>query len=513
MRLLAIAVITIISVWSVPTSAAVVCSQIDESAGVGVRRIEICRSNTAPATDFLDAYYRVETTVSLGAGFGGDFNKSSPQAKALRSLMKSLFSYEKATAVDIGFNLSLGGYTYPLLSLVSFKKINDEKWSSTVQANPSSLLHKVAATDAFNIDLQFVYSRGSKVDLSPAVNILNSLGVSMATPTMQPIIAAASTVTTALVSAGDLGVSSKYSYNLKPAKGEVSGITYEIYDPASRQAIARVAFKIVGTRSLLTSALSLDQLDSTMPTGVVSISGLQNLPSQVATGQAKNWPVLNNALASAASLQDVPIGKTPSSAELAQFCNSVYSGLNSSFALSSFDNLMVRAKLLEAATTNIRPGINPYPACFSANERARIATGLGIDTEAAPPPPPPTIGPLTDFETFNLIGCLFIGSVGDYCGPFSEDTVKSKLSGQVAIEALETANGSAGFGVPESGLLTSDEFIAKFRGKFARFRNINSATGRMNLVEAEGGPTLLFTAKVSQADKKVTSIRVTRVSP
>jgi hypothetical protein len=513
MRFLAIAVAALVSVWSTAGSASIVCDRVNEAAGVGVRRIEICRNSAAPATDFLDAYYQVQTTVTLGSGFGGDFNKSSPQGKALRSLMKSLFSYEKATTVDIGFNLRLPGYTYPLLALVSFKKSNDDKWTSTVQANPSSLLHKLSAADAFNIDLQFLYSRGTKVDLSPAVNVLNSLGVSVATPAAQPIIAAASTVTSALVSAGDLGVSTKYSYNLKPAKGEVSGITYEIYDPGSGQVIAGVALRIVGSRSLLTPSQPLDLLDSTTPTGSVSIAGLQSLPGQVATGQAKNWPVLNNALASTASLQDVPIGKKPSSSDLAQFCNSVYTGLNSSFSLSSFDNLMVRAKLLEAATANIRPDINPYPACFGDGDRARIRTALGIDTEAAPPKPPVTVGPLTDFETFNMIGCLFIGATGDYCGVFSDEAVKGKLSGQITVDALETASGSAGFGIPDSGLLTADDFVAKFRAKFARFRNIDSAAGRMNLIETDGGPTLLFSAKASQPDKKVVSIRITRVSP
>lgn len=513
MRYLVIAAAAGVFFWPPAAYAAVVCSQTNEVAGVGVRRVEVCRNNTDPATDALDAYYKVQTKVTLGPGFGGDFNKSSPQAKALRSLMKSLFSYDRATAVDIGFGLSLTGYDYPLLALVSFKKSNDDKWASTVQANPSSLLHKLSAADTFNIDLQFLYSRGTKVDLSPAVNVIKSLGVSVATPAMQPIIAAASAVASALVSSEDLGVSSKYSYNLKPEKGEISGITYEIYDPASGQVIATIDFEIVGSRSLLTPAQPLHQLDGTMPTGAVSIAGLQSLPSQVATGQAKNWPVLNNALASAASLQDVPIGKTPSRVELAQFCNSVANGLNSSFSLSSFDNLIIRAKLLEAATTSIRPQVNPYPACFSDADRSRVRTALGIDTEVAPPPIPMSLSPLTDFETFNVIGCFLTGGGGGYCGAVSDADVKAKLCGQIAIEALETASGSAGFGVPDSGVITSDEFVLRFRGKFAKFRNISSSAGRMNLLETESGPNLLFTAKVGQPDRKVTAIRVTRATP
>jgi hypothetical protein len=513
MRYLVIAAVAAVSFWSTSVPAAVVCSRIKEAAGVGVRRVQVCRNNTDPATDPLDAYYRVQTNVTLGPGFGGDFNKSSPEAKALRSLMKSLFSYEKATAVDIGFGLSLTGYDYPLLALASFRKSDDNKWSSTVQGNPSSLLHKLSAADSFNVDLQFLYSRGTKVDLSPAVNVLKSLGVSVATPAAQPIIAAASAVASALVSSGDVGVSSKYSYNLKPEKDEISRVTYEIYDPTSDKLIASVDFEIVGSRSLLTSAQRLDLLDGTLPVGAVSIAGLQSLPTQVATGQAKNWPVLNNALASAASLQDVPIGKTPSQAELAQFCNSVASGLNSSFSLSSFDNLLVRAKLLEAATVSIRPGVNPYPACFSDADRARVRTALGIDTEAVPPPLPVTVGPLTDFETFNVLGCFLTGGGGGYCGVVSDTDVKARLSGQVAIEALETATGSAGFGIPDSGLLTADEFVLKFRGKFAHFRNIDGSAGRMNLLETEDGPNLLFTAKASQSDRKVTAIRVRRTVP
>jgi hypothetical protein len=476
--------------------------------GQGLHITKICTVPLPTGPDATDAYYVLVTNVRPGPGFeNSGFGKDSLQGKIFKSLLKAVFNYDKATKVDVSLAIDAAGTSYPAMPLLSFQQDNNDHWTSHVQSNPQSLYHKLNATQFFDAKLEFRYSKSTRAELEPAVDLVKSLGVVVVTPAAEPIITAAGKLAKQVAEAADVVAVSGYERNFGPSANQTSEIEFQIFDPKSRSLVATINLKLLGSRSLLNPAQPLEAIGTTLPTGAVDQIALSQLPMQMATGEAKNWSLLNNALASAQTISDV-LGKTPDANGIRSFCTSVAQGLSRSFRLSSFDNLIARATLVQQATAAAQPQVNPYQTCFSTTERAVIRTSLGIDTEFQPSVA--TRGnSLKSFDTFVTLGCFLTAKTGDLCGSDNDDKMIAALADTVKIDALEITDATLAVSLPADRAITKSTFKTLFKGKFARFHDIDGSAGLMVVNESNDGPPLRLTAEVDN-DQKIKFLRIQR---
>lgn len=486
------------------------CQAKDQApVGMYVKITQTCTAK-ADAGDPTDAYYAVEVLVEPQAGFadGAKFDTGSPEGKALKAFAKALFGNEKATNLDLGVTLSQGATVYPTMSLVSLQLVDNNRWASNVQSNRRTFLHKLTALDQFEVKLTYNYSISSKIDLKPSTDLIDAMGVKLITPAVTPIINAAGTFGNAMLKAGGVASQSGYQFSLAPAKrgGNISQ-TFDVV--FNNRAIAKLTVRVSGTRSLLVAANDLELLQTTFPVGLVSRPSLNFLPNEIATGQIKNWSVLNAALGSMASLVDVAVGKELTKDQLAPFCGGVELGLSESYKLTIFDNLMIRAVLLEAATKNMRPKVNPYTRCFGDAERTLIKKHLGIETEAQEDQGPGLTGSIKDYEILYKIGCHFAGKAGPQCG--SQEALTQRLSGafapKVRITELAVSNADMHAGIGDDGFMNANDLITRFGGRFVAFQGIEAGKGQVIVREIDGGPLYRITGEMGP-DGKIVSISI-----
>lgn len=475
-----------------------VCRQVNEDAGRGARVIEICTAGAIGFDSAFDAYYRVAVEVTPGPGFGGlaRFDRGSTQGRILRGFLSLFADMDRTTTTDVGISIRQGNLTYPRLSLITFRKVNNNEWSSTIRADARSIYHRLTGSEPFNITLNYAYSRTTSFDLSPGTRLLDSLGLNIANATTKPLLDAAAEVSRNILQAGDITSSdSSYGFSLSPDENRRVSIRFQITDPRTSAVIANVRLSIEGTRSLFfAGAREHAAIQNTLPAGIVRDVALNGLVRQIATGQAQNWDLPNATLATA-SMTAIPIWKEPNETDIRTFCSSVASGLTTNYSLTSFDSLIVRANLLSLAAEPIKSRINPYRLCFGSEEdRATIRARLGIDTEyvIARPVVAPALAPVTDFETLYRFGCFLTGKMGPRC--MARDAtplrVAQSLAETVSAETLEGVRPELSAGLPEDRVMPAAGFVERFGGRFFSFGDIVSASGSMHIQEVEGGPTL-----------------------
>jgi hypothetical protein len=489
---------------AVGQSPTAICKDMNTGVGKGMRLVKSCSAANLKINPF-DSYYQVVVEVTPAAGFGDQarFDRKSAQGKVLSGLMDAVFSREKATGLDLTLNVTQGAATYPPRSLMSFE-YSDKRWQSNVTSDARTLLHRISINEDFQIRLNYAYSEKSSIDFNAATGLIQSTGLKVITPATQPVLAAANTLANSILRANDITVATGTAFSLSPSAAGMRNVEqhFEVVDPREGTAIATIRVRLQGTQSLFAPPAAPEALQSALPTGAVTMPELDSLSRQIATGQAQNWGILNGALA-AASLGQVPLGREPTRAELKGFCNSAESGLASNYLLSPFDNLLVRAKLLEAASLPLQRATNPYKICFSDDQRTLIRTHLGLDTEFAEVNPA-ELRPMMRHEALAALGCFFAGKEGDYCGTAAEvrQQVRDLLAENIVVGPLEGVSVAEVYAdLPASRTLTRDQFLARFGSRFASFFGINASAGSVGLRETANGTQLRLTGEVDAAGK------------
>lgn len=464
------------------------CTDANTSGGMGLTVTRTCTANPDASLAEADAYYLVEVKVTPEAGFGDNstFDKSSASGKALKGFLKTFFNSEKSTNLDIGLTIRQGSDVYPVMSLMNFQLTEDNIWRSSVRINNRTMLHKLSAGSQFNAELNYSYSRTRRIDLTPATAIVESFGVKLVTPAVAPILATARNVVNATMKASGVDMQSGYNMDLAPWNGSTMEAEFLMTNPAGGK-FARVSVRIRGTRSLMAAATDLMNIKNALPNGVVSVP-LNALPKEVITGQARDWPLVNSALGASPSLTEV-LGKELTKDTLLGFCQSIDTGISSAFLLTSFDSILMRAKLIEASTVTIRPKINPYVRCFPDKAtRDVISLRLMINTEFSETPeavidtakPKPV-----EYEALAALGCVLKGIEGDDCGNIdaNREKVTAALAPMVEIRALESLPANLSTGLPADYRIAPADFLSRFTRKLARFRNISVVTQSMSVHE------------------------------
>jgi hypothetical protein len=502
-----IGALALLAVFTVPHAAlgqGAQCVQLEEPGGMGLTVTKKCAAETASGFSEDDAYYLVEMKLTPEEGFGNGktFDKKSAGGKALQGFLKAFFNSEKSTNLDIGLTVIQGATVYPVMSMMNFQLVDDNRWRSSVRADYRTMLHKLGAGEQFYVEINYSYSKTKRIDLTKATDVVGSLGVKLVTPAVSPFINVARDVVNETMKASGVDMQSGYKLALFPWKGETSEVEFRLTSPTGVP-FARVNVQVRGTRSLMANARRLKEMADSLPTDNVT-SPLVNLPKEMITGQARDWPLLNAALGPVPSLSEV-LGKQLTTATLPGFCNSVSTGLSTSYLLTSFDSVLVQARLVEAATDSIRPQVNPYKRCFQdGKKRALIASYLGIDTEyQEPDPTDPKPAP---YEALFMLGCVLKGATGDECGPpdASRRIVLASLSPSVRIGALDTLPPQFSLGLPETSyMVTQADFLSRFAGKFARFRNISINTQTMTISERADSADLSLKVTTDKAGKIV----------
>jgi hypothetical protein len=470
------------------------CTNGGNYVGQGVKIKQIC---TAKASEFdtFDAYYRLVIYVTPAQGFQDrmNFKERSTQGKALEGLLSSLAGSKKALNVDIGISIVQGASQYPVRSILNFKKVNDNEWTSMVRGDSRSFFHRLNNGEPFTVTLKYSYSKTSSIDMSPATNLLQSAGVNLVTPAVLPLLTAANTVANSIIATGNVTSDSGYEFTFSPSLDRNVSSDFEIIDPKTNSVIATVKLRLEGSRSLFADPQEHGNMAATLPTGQIAVPTMNSLSRQIATGQAQSWDLLNSALAST-SFDAVPLGKEPTPTDVQSFCAATESGLLASYSLASFDSLLVRARLLNLATRTVQSRFNPYTQCFTSDQRAIIQKYLaGIDPNYTITVAP-TLVPLNDFEALYRLGCYLKGAAGDDCIDYSPtmDAVANTLDDTVIIAALEGVQAKEFFeGLDGNNLAISRaDFLTRFSGKFSNFWGIEAKSGSLRLRETQGGTSL-----------------------
>ena len=280
------------------------CATSNTVVGKGVKIARTCTASADPSFDTFDTYYRVVAELTPGQGFADQatFKKKSTQGKVFSGLLSSLTSAKKALAVDIGITVSQGTSHYPARSLLYFQKINENEWRSYIRGDARSLFHRLNNALPFTVAVTYSYSNTSSVDLSAGTTLLQSVGVSLVTPAVQPILAAANSITQSIVRASNVVSESGYEFTLSPAVLRNVSNEFQIIDPATGGVIATVRLRLEGSRSLFGIPREHADVAQSLPSGVIALPSLNGLSQQIATGQAGCVP--GGGVASAGSEAD-----------------------------------------------------------------------------------------------------------------------------------------------------------------------------------------------------------------
>jgi len=476
------------------------CSQVAEPAGRGMLITRICTANSPGFSNTYDAYYRVSVSVTAGPGFANQarFRERSTEGQILAGLLNLFTNSERVTNVDIGVAIRQGSYQYPVRPLLQFRKTNDNEWTSFIRGDARSFLHRLDS-GPFYITISYSYSRTSTMDLTVGSSFLQSAGINLVTPAVEPIFSAVNRVTSSIVSAGNITSESGTEQLLSPALGDKVELVFQVAGPRSTLPIATIRVRLEGTRSMMVpEPRPHAEIQATLPSGRIQDQTVASLSRQIATGPAQSWDVTNVALATV-PLATVPLGREATAADLRALCSTIEGKLQTDYTLTSFDNLMVRARLINRAAEPVRARINPFPLCFeAADDRSLIRTHLGYDTEYSVVPPPPPLAPFSDADALYRFGCLFTGQLGPNCSAAdaTPERISQSLDEAIEVPALEgIVDEQVYANLPSNRTIGPANFQQRFGNQFAHFRAISGASGTMQLQESEGGPWLTLLAE------------------
>lgn len=478
------------------------CSTASSPGGRGITISKTCFA--AAETDYrpTDAYYQLQTRVVAGQGFADNarFKSKSAEGKILSSFLKTFFGTTDVTKLLIGLRLKEGGFEYPLMPLMEFT-IDDGRWTSSIKGDGLSLLHKLPAGGRFEASFTYAYSNKRSLDLGTAKDLIESTGITLVTPVAAPLFNFANAFGNALLSDGALDDNSSYDFTFSPEPNGRVEQQFKITDPRTNALIATVTIQMLGKRSYMSSAQPVGSIGGTLPNGLVDDGRLADIRDAVAVGQAKTQSILQNALGKT-DVSELSIGTDLTPQSIAQICAKASERLRDDYRLSSFDNLIIRAKLINTVAASAKQPINPFALCFTQPaERQLIAKHLGYSTETVIS----ESSPLRDYEVLEAIGCQLTGKAGDDCGPLDISRGKAVAASGAVITArpLEglADNSPILEGMPPSRTLDAGAFFDRFGGRFARFHTIASSSGSLMVHERADGPALRLEVRVAPNGK------------
>jgi hypothetical protein len=495
------------------------CVTLAGTSTLLARRTQSCTRTASTFTDAtfqpLDAYYRISIKVDERAGFSKDlsFDRNDSSGKVIGRFLDRLFQVKKPRTFSVGFQISDGVTSYPLIVPISFEYDDAaRKYVSAIRYQSATLLRRLPAGSKYSVTLKAVY--GTETSINPGA-VFESLkaaiptGNFLLTPASSAIVDLAGTFSTSLLNVNRAAVDVSSTFVFSPGYGDSISETLDLVDPAQAgTSIANIKIELQATRSLLVDPFPFAQSGATLPTGAAGPVSVDDISQRVVIGQAKDWPLPVSALAGTSTAGVGTDFKDETS--LKTMCGQMESKLASQFALSGIDRTLVMAKAVELATGGSRGRTyNPYKTCFRQEQLVQIVSLLGISI-ADPPSSPAQVSSsqVADKPVLDALGCWLKGAVGDQCGTLEQmrATLADRLADTVQITALEGVDAVPELvaAVPDAGL-TRDQFLQRFAGRFARFHDYNLAKGSM-LVNVGQGRDLVLRAKT--ADHKISEIGI-----
>lgn len=499
-RLAALGLGALILAISLPAKAEPsTCSQVANPAGRGMQITRICTANALGFNNTYDAYYRVSVSIAAGPGFANEarFRERSTEGRILAGLLNLFTNSERVTSVDLGISIRQGDYQYPVRPLLQFRRTNDDHWTSFIRGDARSFFHRLGNSRPFYVTLSYSYSRTSTIDLTVGSSFLQSAGINIVTPAVAPIFSAVNRITSSIVSAGNITSESGTEQLLSPARGDNVELEFLVAGQGSTAPIATIRVRLEGARSMMAEPRQHAEIHTTLPSDRIADQTVASLSQQIATGQAQSWDVSSIALATA-PLASLPLGREATAADLRSLCSTIEGKLQTDYGLTTFDNLMVRARLVNRAAEPVRERINPFQQCFEPADRSLIRTHLGYDTEYPVILPPPPLAPFDDVDALYRFGCLFTGQLGPNCSAAdaTPERINRSLDEAIEVASLEgIADEQVYASLPSNRTISPANFQQRFGGQFVRFRSISGVSGSMQLQETEGGPWLTLVAE------------------
>ncbi|WP_425230596.1 hypothetical protein [Sphingomonas sp.] len=361
----------------------------------GLSPAEICMAHPPAGGDENDAYYLVDAVVVAESGFGSSttIEARSAAGRALDGIMSTLLGHRRVSTLDLSLVVQQDTTTYPAVPLIHFERTDRDHWQSSVNAGSRTLLHLLRPDDTFHATVSYAFSVTAHTD--PGSGVLGPLARKLVTPGITPILTAAAAAADVALHLPNADVHAGYNTPLGPSRNDPSRVQLVLTSPSGIR-IATITLTLLGTRSLTRPAGDLAALDDTRPAGRVD---LDTIARAVPLNDGGSGPLLGTVLGSSTTLSAV-LGRQMTPEALHDFCFSLSKGATGTVPFTTFDSLMIRARLVQIVADGLRPKVNPYVRCFGQPERALIATGLGISNiEAAEPaaatsPPPASVTPL-----------------------------------------------------------------------------------------------------------------------